>query len=714
MTQSGMFIGDVVAPQARQDLNEALEALATLSTGSTAPTTTFANMFWYDTSENQLKKRTADNASWETFTLGDAVTVGYTAPSPRTYNNLKDAVDGAFSVAGITAEEIGLVGDGSDETTLLNTLFSAGKYNRVILENGKNYGYDPTVGLTIVGPIEIVSNGAVFTETAANTTEAVSFTGRGLRADTLTFNFIGSAGSEAAERGITIDADDVDIGILRLLAATAGTGAGPNTRNAVDIGPASGTRKENVKIGLIECENWDRPVVCQRLQNSKIDRIVCKTYLRAVYVTDCIGFDIFAGKASGASPNILGRAGENGILINVQEAHYATRNVRIYNFDVEDSGEHGFRIGGGLSAFGIWHVNCSAIRSGSGVGSGSEPDDHGGCGFKCLGPTGSNARHENIYYVNCTVEDVILDVREGINHVGFYIGKILSGGIINPIVRKRNETYSAYHGFTIIGCENYSIVNPIVADTKAESFYFWGAASGGSANYGLTINFTILGGISNLPGGAHVTAAAADDTMRRITISDLEVVSGTHALKATADSGGFTGCSANFICWGLGTALLDGTDGWAITARGQIPSTIGPAAPGSSISRWNDTFKIRQASAWVDLDSAEAIRYTGTPGITTVEGQLDYFIQAVTTVDLTSAAYNASWGETLVLTAGANDVNLPAAGDSSRKLRIVNKTGGAITLSPDGTDSTEVTSVADGASVLLADIAAGGNDIVEV
>lgn len=67
MTQSSMIVGNVEASAARTAMNTALESLATLSTGTTAPASTFANMLWYDTTAGVLKKRTPANDDWETL-----------------------------------------------------------------------------------------------------------------------------------------------------------------------------------------------------------------------------------------------------------------------------------------------------------------------------------------------------------------------------------------------------------------------------------------------------------------------------------------------------------------------------------------------------------------------------------------------------------------------------------------------------------------------
>jgi hypothetical protein len=48
----------------RADLNNALAAIVTQNSNATAPTATFANMIWYDTATNILKKRNEANSAW--------------------------------------------------------------------------------------------------------------------------------------------------------------------------------------------------------------------------------------------------------------------------------------------------------------------------------------------------------------------------------------------------------------------------------------------------------------------------------------------------------------------------------------------------------------------------------------------------------------------------------------------------------------------------
>lgn len=51
----------------RADLNSALAAIVTQNSNATAPTVTFANMVWYDTANNQIKKRNEANSAWVTL-----------------------------------------------------------------------------------------------------------------------------------------------------------------------------------------------------------------------------------------------------------------------------------------------------------------------------------------------------------------------------------------------------------------------------------------------------------------------------------------------------------------------------------------------------------------------------------------------------------------------------------------------------------------------
>ena len=67
MSQNDFSIANQTASSFRSDLNSALQALASLSSGGTAPSTTYANMLWYDTTNNLLKMRNESDSAWITI-----------------------------------------------------------------------------------------------------------------------------------------------------------------------------------------------------------------------------------------------------------------------------------------------------------------------------------------------------------------------------------------------------------------------------------------------------------------------------------------------------------------------------------------------------------------------------------------------------------------------------------------------------------------------
>lgn len=66
MSQHDMDIANAAGASFRADLNLALAALVQNSSGASAPSTTFANMWWADTTNHVLKRRNEANSAWIT------------------------------------------------------------------------------------------------------------------------------------------------------------------------------------------------------------------------------------------------------------------------------------------------------------------------------------------------------------------------------------------------------------------------------------------------------------------------------------------------------------------------------------------------------------------------------------------------------------------------------------------------------------------------
>lgn len=64
MATHDYVIDNQTAPALRADLNLALQAIASNNSSATAPSTTYANLWWMDTANNYLKIRDKNDANW--------------------------------------------------------------------------------------------------------------------------------------------------------------------------------------------------------------------------------------------------------------------------------------------------------------------------------------------------------------------------------------------------------------------------------------------------------------------------------------------------------------------------------------------------------------------------------------------------------------------------------------------------------------------------
>lgn len=133
MSQHDFDIANQTASNARADINNALQALASLSSGATAPSTTYANMLWYDTSNNTLKMRAEADDAW--------VSVGYLDQSSDAFRIFDDT-----QVVNSSGTQTGLIGDqttGTWETGTVTTesLVSPAKIKAAVLAHAPSTTY---------------------------------------------------------------------------------------------------------------------------------------------------------------------------------------------------------------------------------------------------------------------------------------------------------------------------------------------------------------------------------------------------------------------------------------------------------------------------------------------------------------------------------------------------------------------------------------------
>jgi len=129
LSQHDLSISNQGFPAFRSDLNDALQALGSMQSGTSAPSTTYANMLWYDTTNNIVKIRNEDNDAWiSLFTLDQSadeiasVLVGSGSASAPSIADVGDTNTGVYFPA---ADKIAL---------------STGGTQAVIVDSSQNVG----------------------------------------------------------------------------------------------------------------------------------------------------------------------------------------------------------------------------------------------------------------------------------------------------------------------------------------------------------------------------------------------------------------------------------------------------------------------------------------------------------------------------------------------------------------------------------------------
>ena len=136
MSQHDFNIANQTFSATRTDINNAYGALATNSAGNSAPSTTYANQWWFDSDGNQLYMRNKDNDAWvKVFSIGATSDV----ISGATYETLgigadKDlgvgihikSADSGASVSG-DADELVIEGSANSGLSILSGTGNAGR-----------------------------------------------------------------------------------------------------------------------------------------------------------------------------------------------------------------------------------------------------------------------------------------------------------------------------------------------------------------------------------------------------------------------------------------------------------------------------------------------------------------------------------------------------------------------------------------------------------
>lgn len=110
----------------RTDLNNALQAILTQNSNATAPATTAANMIWYDTTNDQIKKRNEANSAWIILGTINEGAGTFTQSGERVIASQPQAEAGADNTTVMTplrvAQAIAVLSPAYVDTVLLGTL----------------------------------------------------------------------------------------------------------------------------------------------------------------------------------------------------------------------------------------------------------------------------------------------------------------------------------------------------------------------------------------------------------------------------------------------------------------------------------------------------------------------------------------------------------------------------------------------------------------
>lgn len=492
----------------------------------------------------------------------------------------------------VHADDRGLLGDASDETTGLQDMFDAAAGKVLMLGAGKTYGIGAG-GITIPANTTLISNGSKFKKLVANTTYGITV-GDAAIIDRLTLDIVGGAGVQDA--GIQIKSNNGQFGHVKVTALTAG--ATPSDPLAgIYVGLGTGVAISNLHFGRLETSGIQVPIILDTVNSLRIEWAEIPDFKRGIYIKDCKRFVIAGGSAPSIAVGATGSAGQNAILVESATADRSCADGTIENFISGISPEHGFRIGGQFIASGIKFKNCTSKLAGSG----SAPA--GGCGIKVLGPTSVPSYHEAIVVDGMVIEDA--SNVSGENHHIADFG-LVDGLSVNGLIgRKRTRTYSGYGGLRLSKLKNADI-HANVTDTNIGALRF--KEDAGFAGMVAMDNVRISGVFDT--GGATSDVISMDclDTIyRNVSINGATVSGGRAAtrIEAPAGAGAYTTVSMTFDYLQQDTvqAALTGAASGSILYNVRALWGGTPTAKDGSIYQdfTNQLVRIRKAGAWTSL-----------------------------------------------------------------------------------------------------------------
>jgi hypothetical protein len=243
MAQSDMNIANQGFPAFRSDLNSALVALVSNSSGSTAPSDTFAHQFWVDTSANPsvLKQRNADDDAW--------ITIGSIDQTNDTFNLAvaqggTGAADAATALANLSG--VALTGNQTIEGT--KTFSSDSVHNGLTVGRGAGaVSTNTAVGASALAANTTGAYNSAFGTSALSLNQGGSFN-TGLGWGALASSVSGAQNTAVGQNSLYNNTGDYNTAVGRS-ALLANTSGGNNTAIGREALISNTTASNNTAVG---------------------------------------------------------------------------------------------------------------------------------------------------------------------------------------------------------------------------------------------------------------------------------------------------------------------------------------------------------------------------------------------------------------------------------------------------------------------------------
>lgn len=334
--------------------------------------------------------------------------------------------------------------------------------------------------LIIPSGSRLKTNNAIFRNTSATSVRVLTIQ-ENAEIDALNLFLVG--GSDVS--GMKLCGNNIAIGSLSCQADRP-------SQYGVLIQSINGSQLTNICIRESRIKNFKSAMPIFNVQQAVISNITIEQYVTGVYLRDVSQSYFEQANIYGTSVHSSGGAGNNGLLIESTLSSGSSHSLHFIGWNVRESGEHAYRLGGQLSIQDVWFTNCRAGKTGNA----KDNQATGGCGFKVLGATSVKGQwHRNIYFDNCHVEDVNTSAKGQGNFAGFLISNVDNIHITNCSVIANNYTYSSWHAYSFESVTNLFLSNNLSDKARQHAIKFVASTYAAHPGWeGIIRNVVIHGG----------------------------------------------------------------------------------------------------------------------------------------------------------------------------------------------------------------------------